>query len=93
MWENELIRNNDNIYNWNLWKKRGINEIILDENGFLLIYDEIFFKYNVRVISSFQGYYEVYSVVFFGGDEVIVWFFLVVGGVIIQDEYCYLGYK
>lgn len=53
MWENELIRNNDNIYNWNLWKKRGINEIILDENGFLLIYDEIFFKYNVRVISSF----------------------------------------
>lgn len=55
MWENELIRNNDNIYNWNLWKKRGINKIsdILDENGFLLIYDEIFFKYNVRVISSF----------------------------------------
>lgn len=53
MWENELLRNNSNIYNWNLWKKRGINEIILDENGFLLIYDEIFFKYNVRVISSF----------------------------------------
>lgn len=55
MWENELIRNNGNIYNWNLWKKRGINKIsdILDENGFLLIYDEIFFKYNVKVISSF----------------------------------------
>lgn len=52
MWENELIRNNDNIYNWNLWKKRGINEIILDENGSLLTHDEIFFKYNVRATSS-----------------------------------------